>query len=196
MRTPLRSLTVTPYVKSQGRAGVEATVIACWRRSTVLVTDEVTSRGISSVAGSTNLSLHLRGGFDRIEWHNHLIKCSPGAGKQMKMSQSLTSGEQGPDPVLRLLQCAGLPVDDAHVNDGDEALGYALVWVVEKYLARVSGEHDVDLFLELYARPPKDGSGWSRSILSGLKFRDDIPSADRAEMVQEAQLVALRRLIG
>lgn len=110
------------------------------------------------------------------------------------MSRSLPTGQQGPDPVLRLLQSASLPVDDVHLADGDEALGYALVWVVEGYLARKSGEHDVDLFNEVYARPPTDGRGWSQSILSGLKNRDDIPPADQAEMLREAQLMAMRRL--
>src|ERR1700693_2630786 len=91
---------------------------------------------------------------------------------------------------------AGLSDDDASARRADAALGEALVWVVQGYLARVSSEHDVDLFFETYGRPPRDESSWSKAIIAGLNFRKDIPDDDRQAVLEESRQRADNRLAG
>jgi hypothetical protein len=90
---------------------------------------------------------------------------------------------------------AGLPDDPTAQDRADEALGNALVGVVQKYLARVSDHWDVDLFFETYGRPPRDGSPWSQAIIDGLIFRKDISDADRQEIIDDSRSRAVNALL-
>ncbi|WP_143542980.1 hypothetical protein [Rhodococcus sp. NCIMB 12038] len=97
------------------------------------------------------------------------------------------------DPVQSLLTLAELPATDAHLAAADRELGRALLWVGQDYLARVSDEWDVELFFEVYNKPPSTG-GWAQAIITGLEKRPDISADDRSEIVQSAQNRALPRL--
>src|ERR1700722_20054895 len=89
---------------------------------------------------------------------------------------------------------AGMPDDDSSTRRADEALGNALVGLVQTYLARVSDHWDVDLFFETYGRPPRDGSSWSQAIIDGLISRDDISESDRRSLIEDSKRKAVERL--
>lgn len=88
---------------------------------------------------------------------------------------------------------AGLPDDDSGAWRADEALGNALVGLVQDHLARVSDHWDVDLFFETYGRPPRDGGSWSQAIINGLAARG-LPEQDRRSLIEESKCRAVRRL--
>ncbi len=90
------------------------------------------------------------------------------------------------DPVLTLLEMAGLPATDANRASGDLALGRALVWAGQEYLARVSDEWDIELFFEVYGQPRADGA-WAQAIMAGFDKRPDISAQDREGILRAAQ---------
>lgn len=97
------------------------------------------------------------------------------------------------NPALSLLELAQLPVTDATLADADLALGRALLSVGQDYLARVSDHWDVELFYEVYNKPPASG-GWAETIMVGLEKRPDIPDEDRATILNDALVRASTRL--
>jgi hypothetical protein len=89
---------------------------------------------------------------------------------------------------------AALPDDAASRGRADEALGNALVGIVQRYLAQASNHWDVDLFFETYGRPPRDGSPWAQAIIDGLTSRTDIPESDRLGLIRDSKSLAIEKL--
>lgn len=89
---------------------------------------------------------------------------------------------------------AALPTNEVSLRQADLALGAALVWYVQEYLATVSDGWDVDLFFESYGRVPTSGWGWSDSIIDGLVFRPDISESDRVRLVDQSVAKAVQVL--
>ncbi|WP_141718002.1 hypothetical protein [Nocardia altamirensis] len=103
-------------------------------------------------------------------------------------------GEIENDPVGFVLHNANLPSDDKTALVADEALGDALIWFGQEYLAATKSEWDVALFFEVYGVPPNPVRGWSRKIISGLASRSDISATDRIGILQKACTQAVQRL--
>lgn len=91
-------------------------------------------------------------------------------------------------------KAAGMADNDDSRGRADAALGEVLNIAVQKYLARVSNEWDVELFFETYGRPPRDGSSWSQAIIDGLNFRKDFPDADKQALIAESVQAAVKLL--
>lgn len=96
--------------------------------------------------------------------------------------------------IATMVTDAGLP-DDGNSRDlADGALGAALVWFGQEYIAGVSDDWDVELFFDVYGTPPSPIRGWSQRILDGLAFRAEFPAEDRARILDRAQSRAVERL--
>jgi hypothetical protein len=80
-------------------------------------------------------------------------------------------------------------------QDASYALGDGLVMEVQQYLDKVSTEDDVELFFEVYGRPPqKDEEAWVLAILADLR-RHGLDSGGAAPIVQRAIDRAIERLL-
>jgi hypothetical protein len=100
----------------------------------------------------------------------------------------------GDEVIAAVLDYAGLSVDEDSRAVADEALGRALVWFGQEYIADVSDHWDVDLFFDVYGTPPSPVRGWSQKILDGLASRKDFPADDRARILDRARTRATTRL--
>ncbi|MGW5230375.1 hypothetical protein ACWEP5_36270 [Nocardia niigatensis] len=106
----------------------------------------------------------------------------------------MTSPAHDSDPVVELLQAVSLPLDDANLTKGEEALANSLVWFGQEYLAEHSDEWDVELFFDTYGTPRGDVRGWTQAILSGLGARPDIADIDRQQIFARARARAITKL--
>lgn len=89
---------------------------------------------------------------------------------------------------------AGMPDGDDSLQRADTALGNALVGKVQEYLATRKDEWDVELFFEVYGRPPREGGEWAQAIVNGLRSREDIPEGDCRELVEASSKQAIESL--
>jgi hypothetical protein len=65
------------------------------------------------------------------------------------------------------------------------ALGNALVFQVQDYLARTSTPDDVELFFEVHGRPPAGVTSWPLAILLDLR-RHGVDATGAAPLVERA----------
>ncbi|MEU7575829.1 hypothetical protein [Micromonospora sp. NPDC049240] len=93
----------------------------------------------------------------------------------------------------RILTAARPAIDVSDSQAVALMLAHVLLGVVQEYLERTSGEHDVELFLEVNGRPPADVASWPVNILTGLRLRQ-IPADDWHRICEQSVRTAVRRL--
>lgn len=107
----------------------------------------------------------------------------------MTRAYGVWAGDEPTQTDVTALVHAVMIVADAEGSEAETAatcaLGNALVFEIQDYLARTSTPDDVELFYEVHGRQPAESASWPLAILEDLR-RHGLDATTAAPIVERA----------